>query len=38
LTKFPLHFAHIHRSSPVAELPLLWNSPKAKGLRHWGIL
>jgi hypothetical protein len=31
LAKFPLHFTHIHRSSPAAELPLLWKFPKAKG-------
>ncbi len=35
LTKLPLHFANIHRSSPVPWLPLLRNSPKAWGLRRW---
>src|SRR5262245_35458153 len=38
LTQFPLQFAHIHRASPVAELPLHKKFPKAKGLCHWGIL
>ena len=38
LTRFPLHFAHIHRASPVPELPLHKKFPKAKGLRHWGLL
>jgi hypothetical protein len=37
LTKFPLHFTHIHRSSPVPELPLRWKFLKAKGLRRWGL-
>ena len=37
-TEFPLHFTHIHRSSPVTELPLRWKFPKAKGRRRWEIL
>src|SRR4030095_10269506 len=38
LNGYPLHFTHIHRSSPVTELPLHWEFLKAKGLRHRGIL
>jgi len=38
LTQFPLHFAHIHRASPVPELPLHKKFPKAEGLRRWGLL
>src|SRR5713101_1593415 len=35
LTEFSLHFANIHRSSPVAWLPLLRNFLEAWGLRRW---
>jgi hypothetical protein len=34
LSKFLLHFANIHRSSPVPWLPLRQKFQKAKGLRH----